>query len=122
MRVTRDGVEPLAPRRIGGKVTKKKARMFNIDVLEELNFWRDFLFEGRPRLFVSFGNKGVLAIGANFLSADVSWPGVPAERAKSFKNAVVEEDLFDMAALEKFAEGEDEYDSGTEYEGDEFED
>jgi hypothetical protein len=29
--------------KIGGKVTRRKSRMFNYDLLEELQFWRDFL-------------------------------------------------------------------------------
>jgi hypothetical protein len=101
MRVTRDSVTPIEPRKVGGKVTKKKSKMWNIDVLEELNLWRDFLFEGRSRLLVPFGDYTALVISANFLSDEVSWPGVPHERRKSFKNADVEEDLFDMAALNR---------------------
>jgi hypothetical protein len=106
MRVTRDGSTPLESKRIGGKVTKKKARMFNIDVLEELNFWRAFFFEDRPRLSVPFGDYTALAVSANFLSEDIAWPGVPPERAKSFKNAVVEEGLFDLAEFEQLGGGE----------------
>ena len=101
MRVTRDGVQPIEARRVGGKVTKKKARMWNIDVLEELNFWRAFFFQGRPRLVVPFGDFTALSVSGNFLSTNVEWPGVPPERAKQFKNAVVEENLFDLAALDQ---------------------
>lgn len=107
MRVTRDGKMPIAARRIGGKVTKKKARMFNIDVLEELNFWRDYLFDGRPRLVTSFGRRGSLVISANFLSAAITWPGVPPESGRSFKNAVVEEGLFDLAELQRLEDQSD---------------
>jgi hypothetical protein len=110
MRVTRDGAIPIVARRIGGKVTKKKSRMFNLDVLKELNFWRDYLFDGQPRLMATFGQKGVLAVSANFLGCDVSWPGVPAERAKGFKNAIVEEKLFDILLSDRAAAAdEDEY-------------
>jgi hypothetical protein len=101
MRVTRDSVQPIEARRIGGKVTKKKSRMWNIDVLEELNFWRAFFFQDRPRLIVPFGDFSALSISGNFLSESVAWPGVPPERAKQFKNAVVQETLFDLAALDE---------------------
>ncbi|MDX2147927.1 MAG: HNH endonuclease signature motif containing protein [Planctomycetota bacterium] len=107
MRVTKDGKTPVVARRIGGKVTKKKARMFNLDVLEELNFWRDYLFDGGARIAVTFGSKGMLAVSANFLSSNVTWPGVPPERAKTFKNAVVEQNLFEMAMLEQDAENDE---------------
>jgi hypothetical protein len=101
MRVTRDSVTPVESRTVGGKVTKKKSKMWNIDVLEELNFWRDFFCEGAPRLIVPFGGKSAISISANFLSGNVQWPGVPPERAKQFKNAVVEENLFELAALDE---------------------
>ncbi|MGD9693625.1 MAG: HNH endonuclease [Phycisphaerales bacterium] len=114
LRVTKDGKEPIEPRTIGGKVTKKKSRMFNLGVLNELNFWRDYLFEGRPRLVIQFGKKGVLAVSANFLACDISWPGVPPDRAKEFKNAIVEEQLFDMPALEVVT-------ASDEDDGDDFE-
>lgn len=106
LRVTKDGKVPAMARRIGGKVTKKKARMFNLDVLAELNFWRDYLFDGAARMCITFGSKGMLAVSANFLSSNVCWPGVPPERAKTFKNAVVEEGLFELALLEQDSEGE----------------
>jgi hypothetical protein len=101
MRVTRDSVNPVDSRRVGGRVTKKKSKMWNIDVLEELNFWRYFFFQGSPRLVVPFGDFTAISVAGNFLSERVSWPGVPPERAKQFKNAVVEETLFDLATLEE---------------------
>jgi hypothetical protein len=101
MRVTRDSVNPIGSRRIGGRVTKKKSRMWNIDVLEELNFWRWFFFEGRSRLIVRFGESIAISLSANFLSENIQWPGVPPERAKAFKNAEVDEDLFELAALDR---------------------
>jgi hypothetical protein len=110
MRVTRDSIQSIEARQIGGKVTKKKAKMWNIDVLEELNFWRAFFFEERPRLIIPFGDFTALAVSANFLSEKVTWPGVPPERAKQFKNAVVEENLFDLAALDQIDDEVDELD------------
>ncbi len=101
MRVTRDGITPIESRKIGGKVTKKKSKMWNIDVLEELNFWREFFFEARPRLIIPFGDFTGISISANFLSEEISWPGVPPERAKAFKNAEIEENLFELAALDR---------------------
>lgn len=110
MRVTRDSINPVEPRKVGGKVTKKKSKMWNIDVLEELNFWRGFLFEGRQRLLIPFGEYTAIAISANLLSDDVRWPGVPPERRMSFKNAEVEEGLFDLAALDRLDDADTEHD------------
>jgi hypothetical protein len=75
-----------------------------------LNFWREFFFQGSPRLIVPFGDFTALAISANFLSANVTWPGVPPERAKQYKNAVVEENLFDLAALQQIDDEVDDFD------------
>ena len=112
MRVTRDGVTPIESRKIGGKVTKKKSRMWNIDVLEELNFWREFFFETRSRLIIPFGEFTAISISANFLSEEIRWPGVPPERAKAFKNAEIEENLFELAALDRIDNEAD--DEGTD--------
>lgn len=108
MRVTQDSINPVAPRKVGGKVTKKKAKMFNIDVLEELNFWRYFFFQDRAHLMITFGDFAALSVAGNFLSQKISWPGVPADRAKSFKNAVVEEDLFGSAEFEQLGQDDEE--------------
>ena len=40
--------DPPAAGRIGRRVTSKKARMWNDLYLSEVNFWRDFLSDGRP--------------------------------------------------------------------------
>jgi hypothetical protein len=98
---------PLDSDLIGGKVTKKKSRMWNFDVLEELNFWREFLFQGRPHLIVPFGDFAAVSISANFLSMEVMWPGVPPERAKSYKNAEVEENLFTSVELDRISNDDD---------------
>ena len=106
MRVTRDGVISLESKKVGGKVTKKKSKMWNLDVLEELNFWRSFFFGAESRMVVPFGGSNAMVISANFLNQKVQWPGVPAERAKAFKNAENEEQLFEQLALDQIT-GED---------------
>src|SRR5205085_3289306 len=50
LRVTTDGQTPLEARRIGGRVTRKKARWYNYDLLAEVQFWRDYLGDSRPRI------------------------------------------------------------------------
>ena len=53
--VTLDGEVPLAPDKIGPKVTKLKAKMRNHQYLSEVQFWRDVLTDGAPRLNLDFG-------------------------------------------------------------------
>jgi len=101
MRVTRDGKISVQSARVGSRVTKKKSRMFNFDVLKEIQFWRDYLFESRPRLIASFGCGQAMVLSSQLASCQISWPGVPPERAESFKNTTYEETLFDFADLER---------------------
>jgi hypothetical protein len=49
-RFTRDGFQPLTPKGTGRRATSRKARMYNEGVLREVNFWRDYLSCGRPRI------------------------------------------------------------------------
>lgn len=103
--LTSDGVTPLPPARIGKRVTSMKARMYNDKYLSEVNFWRDFLANGSPRFVLNFGSQSAV-IEAEFVTFDVTWPGVPDDE-KAFKNQSYEEDLFSFADLERVVQGED---------------
>jgi len=74
LRVTKDGYEPIRAHRVGSRVTKKKARLFNHDYLSEVHFWRDYLGESRPRIVMPFGAHSQLVVGTELLGGDVSWP------------------------------------------------
>jgi len=106
MHVTQDGFIPLKPKRIGSKVTRKKARMFNYDLLGEVQFWRDFLSDSSPRIILPFGKRQYILISTNMMQAEIEWPGMPEEHQKSFGNVEYVDDLFSWAALERL----DEYD------------
>jgi hypothetical protein len=99
MRLTKDGLTPIEGRRIGGTVTRIKSRMFNYDLLEEINFWRDFLSGGRPRITLKFGANQHIIISTTMMSTQIEWPGIPEEHAKEFRNIEYEEDLFSSAEL-----------------------
>jgi hypothetical protein len=98
-RVTKDGFELLESERIGAKVTRKKSKMFNYDLLGEVNFWRDFLCESEPRIILNFGKDQHIIISSNMLQTEIEWPGIPEKYAKPFKNIDYQDDLFSWAKL-----------------------
>jgi hypothetical protein len=107
MRVTKDGFALIEPKSTGSHVTRKKSKMYNYDLLEELNFWRDFLSDGRPRISMDFGNGQRIVISTTLLSSEVIWPGMPEEFAKPFRNVEYEEDLFTLAELANIGDQEE---------------
>ena len=115
-RFTFDGFKPITPKGTGRRATSRKSRMFNSNVLTEVHFWRDFLSNGTPRIFLDFGGQR-LAIGTELLSTTVAWPGVPSD-AKPFTNIRYEEDLFTVGQLdatdEEFTDGIDIEEEGDE--------
>ena len=108
MHLTSDGRTALQSALVGRRVTRKKARMFNFDLLKEVQFWRDFLLSGEPRLIATFGQSQALVVPSELLSTEIVWPGVPPERAKQFRNVAYEDDLFTLAALYRLGDDEDE--------------
>lgn len=98
LHVTTDGVEPLASEKIGSRVTHKKSRMFNYDLLGEVHFWRDFLSDSSPRIIARFGGQALIMV-TTLAHGDVMWPGVPPEHAMPFKNVQYLDDLFTWAEL-----------------------
>jgi hypothetical protein len=103
--LTRDGLIPLDPDQIGRRVTSLKAKMYNDIYLKEVNFWRDFLSAGQPRIYFNYGDQNAV-IDARFLNVDVSWPGIQGDE-KPFKNQVAEEDLFTLADLFEAVSGDE---------------
>ncbi len=102
-RVTSDGLKTIPSRKIGAKITKKKSRMFNYDLLGEINFWRSILSNNEPRIILNFGNSSLL-ISSTMLSGDIAWPGIPEKFTKSFSNVEYAEDLFTWHKLQQLQE------------------
>jgi hypothetical protein len=98
-RFTIDGTTPLAAKRIGSRSTREKAHMYNYDVLTELQFWKEFLSSGEPRIIFSFGGQS-LVLNAELMTVEVQWPGVP-EDARPFTNVTSDDDLFSQAAYNR---------------------
>lgn len=115
-RVTKDTVTPIESTEIGSRVTRRKARMWNDVYLSEVNFWRDYLSGGTPRIVLNFGDQSAL-IDARLIDFNVNWPGIPGDE-KPFKNQTYEEDLFTRADFDNAIGGEtidwDEFDDDTE--------
>ena len=99
LHVTKDGLQALPSEKIGSKVTRKKSRMFNYDLLGEVQFWRDFLSGSQPRIIMRLGSKQSIIISTNLMHGNVIWPGIPEEYAKPFKNVEYIDDLFSWAEL-----------------------
>jgi hypothetical protein len=88
---------------IGRRVTRKKSRLRNYGYLGEVNFWRDFLSKGSPRIVLNFGDQSA-AIGTTFLGFGVSWPGVPGDE-EPFKNQTYADDLFTRSDFARAIDG-----------------
>jgi len=56
-RYTLDGYISLEGKQTGRKATRRTSRIHNYDLLGELNFWRQFLSDGSPRIICSFGSQ-----------------------------------------------------------------
>jgi hypothetical protein len=94
-RFTSDGFSSLEGKATGKKSTKSKSRMYNFDVLKEVQFWRDFLSQGKPRITCLFGGQA-LTIDNNLMSASITWPEVVGDQANRMA-ASYEDDLFTLA-------------------------
>lgn len=116
MHVTSDSVTPLESAKIGSKVTRKKAKMFNYDLLAEVQFWRDFLSDGSPRTILSFDKGQYIAISTTMMQAEIEWPGMPEEHQKPFKNVEYMDDLFSWS---EWAHLEEEYGEEDDWEEEE---
>jgi hypothetical protein len=101
LRVTSDGYKSIDSEHIGRRVTKKKSRLFNYDLLAEVQFWRDFLSKSSSAIVFPFGSSEQnLVVSTSMACGDVRWPGIPAEHTMPFKNIEYVDDLFTWAEAE----------------------
>lgn len=121
--VTKDSVTPLESEKIGAKVTRKKSRMYNYDILGEVQFWRDYLSHSEPRIIFNFGKGQHIIVSTTIMSTKINWPGMPEEYQKPFKNIEYADDLFSLETLSQlegdYFEEVDDYEE-LEEEYDEF--
>lgn len=96
-RFTSDGFAVLDGKATGKKSTKRMSRMYNFDFLKEVQFWRDFLSQGTPRITCLFGGQALI-IENTLMSASITWPEVVGDQPDRMA-ASYEDDLFTFADL-----------------------
>lgn len=95
--ITKDGYEPYLHTSIGSKVTKIKSRMYNWEYLQEIQLWREFITQARPRLVLRFGKRAIII--ENMLpEGTIEWAGAPDDK-KDFVFQKHAEDLFSLAEI-----------------------
>lgn len=97
--LTSDGTTPLDPEKIGPRVNRMKAKMYNHGYLTEVQFWRDFLCRSQPRMILSYGEQALIC-DSTLVSCEVEWPGIPDDH-KPYKNQQYEEDLFSLSEFDQ---------------------
>jgi hypothetical protein len=117
LRVTVDGFQSAPPKRVGQRVTSFKSHLYNYDLLAEVNFWRDFLSGGKPRIVMTFGTGQAIVLSTTLTVGAVTWPGIPEEHAKPFRNVDYSDDLFSWAEIAEL-EGRFDQELKDEYEWD----
>jgi hypothetical protein len=113
--ITTDGQQPFDPEKVGAKVTRLKAKMFNDKYLSEIQFWRDVLSGGRPRFIIKVGTQSLIC-ESTLVTQQVRWLGVPDDE-REFRNQEYEDDLFSVAEFEAALRG-DQVDDDDEDEDD----
>ena len=78
--------------------------MYNDLYLAEVNFWRDYLSKGAPRITLSFGNQSGV-IEAAFLKIGMKWPGIPGDDKTVIAPPL--DDLFTLADLAETVGGQE---------------
>lgn len=98
-RFTTDGYESVESKYIGRKSTRRKSRMYNINLFEELHFWRHFLSGGSPRIVLDLGGQ-TLIIDNSFVSPEIKWPGIPEDQ-RAVRYDLYNDDIFSAAELDE---------------------
>jgi hypothetical protein len=93
--------------------------MFNSEYLKEINFWRDFLADGKPRIVLNYDDQSAVIQG-EALSFTIQWPGISGDKISLVSDSR-EENLFTWAEFNEATSGEEiDWHSEEEVEG--FED
>jgi hypothetical protein len=71
LRVTSDSSHSIEAQYIGRRVTRSKSRMFNYDLLGEVQFWRDFLGHSTSVITLPFGRGQQMLIATSMSSSKI---------------------------------------------------
>lgn len=112
--MTVDGEAAPESEKIGARITKKKSRMFNADLLTEIQFWRHYLSEGLPRLVFKFSETQALHVSSTLMHGDISWPGIPPEFDVNYTNVEYLDNLFTIAEVMSQDESDDDWEDDLE--------
>jgi hypothetical protein len=112
--LTKDGREPLDPRRVGRKVTRRKSRMYNEGYFDAVHFFRYFLLDGKPRMVLPVGRQKITVDG-DFPTMDARWPHIADKRFDPILmlDSDDEDDVLD--ALADSLDLDEEWDWGAEH-------
>lgn len=113
--LTTDGRTPLAPNRVGRKVTKRKSRMYNEGYFDAVHFLRYFLLDGDARLVLRVGQQ-TITIDGDFPSVSATWAAINDKRFDPLRMLISddEDDVLD-AVVEALSLDDDEWDWGAEH-------
>lgn len=109
LHITQDGVRPYPSKEKGERVTRRISRRHNYDLLADIQFWRNYLSDGTPRILLPFGGKQYVEIANRLMETTVQWPGMPEKHAKPFKNVFLPETLFSLAEIDQLEDLGDEW-------------
>jgi hypothetical protein len=114
--LTKDGREPLDPRRVGRKVTMRKSRMYNEGYFDAVHFFRYFLLDGKGQLTLHLG-KQAIRIEGDFPAVDATWARIDDKRFDPLQMLYSgdEDDVLDAVVNEFGLDEEDEWDWGAEH-------
>ena len=79
--------------------------MYNLDVLNEVHFWRTFLSRSSPRIILRFGRQSVV-IDSHILATEATWPMIPGDTKRRMK-VLYDDDLLSLADYDEAIEFED---------------
>lgn len=81
--------------------------MYNWQYLQEIQLWREFITDARPRQILRFGKQSI-SIENNLLKTDIEWQGIPEDQ-KDFVFQKHPEDLFTSSEVKILNKEEEEF-------------
>jgi hypothetical protein len=115
--LTKDGQEPLDPRRVARKVTKRKSRMYNEGYFDAVHFCRYFLLDRRARVVFDVGRPRIAVCG-DFPQVDARWPQIEDDRFEPILMLDSDDENDVLDALADSWDINDEWDWGAEHKED----